>query len=317
MLAINASILIRGMSESDPLDIDGRLLALLVAVVDERSITRAAERLGVTQSAVSHGLDRLRAIVGDALVVKSGRGVVPTARAALLADRARQLVDGLRALVYAGGFDPALFDGTIQIAANALQRDLLLPAMFQRLHAAAPRLSLRIVPSDVPSAEMLRDARCHLVLSPRPPPAGDIVHKRLFDDDYRVFFDATERSAPTSREDYELAEHVTVLHGPQRALEIDRLLDERTIHRRVVVQVADFSGVRPFVRGSRRLATLPGLLRVEQLKGLAHAPLPFECPAMPMYMMWHARHQADPMHHWLRATLEASVAPALASVDPR
>jgi len=191
----------------------------------------------------------------------------------------------------------------------------LLPALFQRLHAAAPRLSLRVVPSDVPSADMLRDARCHLVLSPRPPPAGDIVHKRLFDDDYRVFFDAAERNAPESREEYELAEHVTVLHGPQRALEIDRLLDERAIHRRVVLQVADFSGVRPFVRGSRRLATLPGLLRVEQLQGLAHAPLPFECPAMPMYLMWHARHQADPMHQWLRAALEASVAPALAAIE--
>jgi DNA-binding transcriptional LysR family regulator len=302
------------MSQADPLDVDGRLLALLVAVVDTQSITRAAERLGVTQSAVSHGIDRLRAIVGDALVVKSGRGVVPTARAQILADRARQLVEGLRALVYAGEFDPALLDGTIQIAANALQRDLLLPGLFTRLHAAAPRLALRIVPSDVPSAEMLRDARCHLVLSPRPPPAGDIVHKRLFDDEYRVFFDSGQRSAPASREDYERAEHVTVLHAGQRALDIDRLLDERRVQRRVAVQVADFSAVSLFLLGSARVCTLPGLLRVEQLRGLAHASLPFECPRMPMYMMWHARHQADPMHQWLRSMLEAAVTPALQSL---
>lgn len=305
------------MSESDPLDIDGRLLALLVAVVDTQSITRAAERLGVTQSAVSHGLDRLRAIVGDSLVVKSGRGIVPTARAAILANRARQLVDGLRALVYAGEFDPALLDGTIEIAANPMQRDLLLPAFFARLHTAAPRLALRVVPSHVPSAEMLRDARCHLVLSPRPPQAGDIVHKRLFDDEYRVFFDNGQRSAPATREDFERAEHVTVLHDPQRALEIDRLLDERGVQRRVAVQVADFSGVRLFIRGSARLATLPSLLRFEQLRGLAHAPLPFECPRLPMYLMWHVRHQADPMHQWLRATLEAAVAPALLAAAER
>jgi DNA-binding transcriptional LysR family regulator len=299
------------MSQPDPLDIDGRLLALLVAVVDTQSITRAAERLDVTQSAVSHGIDRLRGIVGDALVVKSGRGVVPTARALVLADRARQLVEGLRALVYAGEFDPALLDATIQIAANALQRDLLLPGLFARLHAAAPRLTLRIVPSDVPSAEMLRDARCHLVLSPRPPPAGDIVHKRLFDDEYRVFFDSGQRNPPVDREDYERAEHVTVLHAAQRTLDIDRLLDERGVRRRIAVQVADFSALRLFLLGSTRLCTVPGLLRVEQLRGLAHAPLPFDCPRMPMYMMWHVRHQADPMHQWLRSTLESAVAPAL------
>jgi hypothetical protein len=68
------------MSELDHLDLDGHLLRLLLAVVDEGSITRAAQRLGVTQSAVSHLLDKLRAIVGDPLFVKSGRGIVATAQ---------------------------------------------------------------------------------------------------------------------------------------------------------------------------------------------------------------------------------------------
>ena len=69
------------MSAIDHSDIDGRLLQMLLAVTEERSVTRAAARLDVTQSAVSHQLDRLRAITGDPLFVKSGRGIVPTARA--------------------------------------------------------------------------------------------------------------------------------------------------------------------------------------------------------------------------------------------
>src|SRR5688572_8931385 len=96
---------------TDPLDVDGRLLALLVAVVEEQSITRAAERLGVTQSAVSHGLERLRALAGEPVVVRSGRGVVTTPRALALAERARSLLAGLQALIDDGSFDAAGFDG--------------------------------------------------------------------------------------------------------------------------------------------------------------------------------------------------------------
>ena len=95
------------MNAIDGLDLDGHLLQLLVAVHEEGSITRAAERLGVTQSAVSHGLDRLRALVGDPLFVKSGRGIAATEQAGRLAERARRLVDELRAFPTAAGFDPA------------------------------------------------------------------------------------------------------------------------------------------------------------------------------------------------------------------
>ena len=300
------------MSRFDHLDLDGRLLQLLLAVIEEKSVTRAASRLGVTQSAVSHLLDKLRAIVGDPLFVRSGRGIVPTAHAEALATRARVLLDDLRGFASAGSFDPALLSATIGVAANDLQRDLLLPRLFHRLRAAAPGLTLRVMASDIPTLEMLRDEHCQLVISPRPPDAGDIVQKRLFEDRYRVFFDATQRQAPATREAYEQAEHVTVLYGAGRRLDIDQVLAERGLQRRFAVQVGDFSGVRPFLRGSTLLATLPGLLRVDLLRGLAHADVPVECPPMPMYMVWHLRHHTDPMHQWLRRELEAVVAPALA-----
>ncbi|HET9820490.1 MAG TPA: LysR family transcriptional regulator [Burkholderiaceae bacterium] len=298
------------MSAFDPLDVDGRLLALLVAVVEERSITRAAERLGVTQSAVSHGLERLRAWTGAPVVVRSGRGVVPTARAQALAVKARGVLEGLTTLVDDGPFDAARFAGRVQIAANPLQRDLLLPGLLARLREQAPHLTLRVVPSDVPSAEMLRDAACHLVISPRLPEAGDIVHKRLFEDRYAVYFDAAVRTAPRSRAEWESAEHVCVMHAPQRPLAIDGWLDAHGFARDVVVQVADFSGARAFIAGTARVATLPSLLRAGALAGLAQAPLPFDCDTMPMYALWHVRHQDDPMHRWLRAALEAVVSGA-------
>ncbi|MEO8297420.1 MAG: LysR family transcriptional regulator [Burkholderiales bacterium] len=295
------------------LDLDGRLLQLLLTVVEERSVTRAAQRLGVTQSAVSHLLDKLRAIVGDPLFVKSGRGIVPTAQAEALAGRARLLLQQMRSFSIADGFDPARLHATVTVAANDLQCSLLLPRLLRRLRSQAPGLSLRVIPSGVPSAEMLRDEHCQLIITPRPPEAGDVMQKRLLEDHYRVFFDASQRQAPANADDYLQAEHVTVLYEPRRQLDIDQHLAQRGVQRRFVATLPGFAGIAGFLRGSPWLATLPSLLRVDLLRGLAHAEVPLpHMPSMPMYLVWHLRHQTDPLHRWLRSELEAVVAPALA-----
>ncbi len=303
------------MSAIDHSDIDGRLLQALLAVVEERSVTRAALRLDLTQSAVSHQLDRLRAITGDPLVVKSGRGIVPTARAEALAVQARRLLDELRAFAQAGSFDPATYAGTVTLAANELQRDLLLPLLLHHARVRAPRLALRIVPSGVPTAEMLRDGSCLLAITPRPPDAADVMQRRLFDDRYLVYYDARSRRPPQSLDDYLAAEHVSVHHATRGRLDIDRFIDERGIRRQVAVTVSGFSGVGPFLRGSGFVATLPGLLRASLLRSFDTAAPPFPCPPNPMFMAWHQRHQADPMHRWLRDELLAVVAPALAAAE--
>ena len=106
------------MSKFDHSDLDGHLLQLLVAVVETGSVTGAAQRLGVTQSAVSHLLDKLRAITGDPLFVKCGRGIVATARAEELAAQARGLLRQLQHFAHSGEFDPARWQTTFTIAAN-------------------------------------------------------------------------------------------------------------------------------------------------------------------------------------------------------
>ena len=184
------------MSQYDHLDLDGHLFRLLLTVMEEASITKAAQRLDVTQSAVSHLLDKLRAITGDPLFVKSGRGIVPTAQAEILAVRARGLLDGMRDFSQAAGFDPARLSATVTIAANELQRDLLLPALLRYARAQAPGLTLRVIPSGVPAADILREEQAQLVITPRPPDGSDILQKRLFEDQYRVFYDATKRGPP-------------------------------------------------------------------------------------------------------------------------
>jgi molybdenum-dependent DNA-binding transcriptional regulator ModE len=93
ILKINRWIIINLMKKIDHLALDGHALALFLAVLEEGSVTSAATRLGLTQSAVSHGLNKLRRIVGDPLFAKSGRGIVATAHAQALAAKARALID--------------------------------------------------------------------------------------------------------------------------------------------------------------------------------------------------------------------------------
>jgi len=293
------------MSKFDWSYLDARLLQLLVAVVDTGSITGAAQRLGVTQSAVSHLLDKLRGITGDALFVKSGRGIVATARAEAMAVQARELLGQLERFARSGSFDPADWQTTFTIAANDFQRDVLLPGLARRLREQAPGVALRVIPSDVPSLDMLRLERCQLVISPRPPEGSDILQKRLFEDRYRVFYDPAVRNAPASKADYLAADHVTVVYEPRRPLDLDQHLAGRGIQRRFAVMVPGFAGLPPFLRGSQLLATAPGLLQTHLMQGLASARVPVPCPTLPMYMIWHLRHQNDAAHRWLREQLEA------------
>ena len=131
--------IIECMSRFDGSDLDGRLLQLLLAVLETGSITAAAARLGVTQSAVSHLLDKLRAITGDPLFVKRGRGIVPTAHAEGLAAPARELLRQMGQFAQGAAFDPARWHADLTIAANDFQRDLLPPPLAARLRGAASR----------------------------------------------------------------------------------------------------------------------------------------------------------------------------------
>jgi DNA-binding transcriptional LysR family regulator len=143
------------------------------------------------------------------------------------------------------------------------------------------------------------------------------MQKRLFEDRYRVFYDPAVRAAPKTRAEYLAAEHATVVYEPRRALDLDDWLAARGVQRRFRVLVPGFAGLAPFLQGSDLLATAPGLLQSHLLRGLASAKVPLPCPSLPMYMIWHLRHQHDPAHQWLRRELEAVTKTVLKPPLPR
>jgi DNA-binding transcriptional LysR family regulator len=297
------------MSKFDHLSLDGHLLQLLMTVVETGSVTAAAAQLEVTQSAVSHQLDKLREITGDPLFVKSGRGIVATARAEALTEQARALLRDLQRFAHSAHFDPATWQTTLTIAANDFQRDLLLPRLAQHLRRLAPGLQMRIIPSAIPTLDMLRNDDCQLIISPRPPDGSDIVQKRLFEDQYRVFYDPAIRAAPTELGDYLSSDHATVVYEPRRSLDLDQHLTSRGVQRRFAVMVPSLSALPVFIRGTHLLATAPGLMAEQAFTGLASCPPPVACPGLPMYLIWHARYQQDPAHQWLRAQVQVIATP--------
>jgi DNA-binding transcriptional LysR family regulator len=305
------------MKNFDHLSMDGHLLRLLVALVEQSSVTQVAHQFGVGQSAVSHQLERLRAIAGDALFVKKGRGIEPTQRAREMAAQAQEVLRQLQRMGYSQTFDPGHWQAVLRIAANDFQRDLLLPALAAALRDQAPHVRLRVLPSAVPRVELLRNDTCQLVLSPRPPQATDVYQKRLFTDRYALFYDAASCPAPKSRKDFLAARHASVVYPDGSGLDVDEHLAARGLARDLWITVPAFNGLPSQLRGTDLVALAPSLLSRSCMAGLSMAPPPVSCPPVPMYAIWHARYQQDPAHQWLRAQVEAATRLALAdNVNP-
>ncbi|HBX72638.1 MAG TPA: LysR family transcriptional regulator [Halieaceae bacterium] len=124
---------------------DLNLLVALQALLEERSVSRAAERLHITQPAMSKTLSRLRALFGDPLFTRSNRGMQPTPRALELAAELNSVLDDINRLVSGSRFDPYTYSGEVTLALSEYVGIALLPALIQRLHRLAPRLSIRTI----------------------------------------------------------------------------------------------------------------------------------------------------------------------------
>jgi DNA-binding transcriptional LysR family regulator len=298
------------MNTVDTFNLDVRALTVFVTVLDTGSVSAAAVKLGVSQSAVSHTLDRLRLALGDNLFVKSGRGIVPTRYAVQTGPHVRQLLDELHALAAGPPFVPAQADFTFTIAANDYQRDLLLPPLMSVLRKTAPGIRLNVTPSGIPSAAMLRKELCDLIISPHAPDASDILQRRLLDDRMVVFFDPEQRDAPVTLADYLRSQHVDILFNAGERTALEGSLAAQGLTRDITITVSNFSGMPGFLKNSKLLATAPARMSEHLMKGFATAPLPFVYKPFTLLMLWHKRHQDDAAHRWLRQTV-ASLAGTL------
>jgi DNA-binding transcriptional LysR family regulator len=288
------------MNSIDAFNLDIRALGTFLAVLDEGSVSRAAVKLGVSQSAVSHTLDRLRKALGDPLFVKSGRSITPTRYAIQAGPHIRQILDDLQSLSSGPPFTPSTAEFIFTIAANDYQRDLLLPGLVSVLRREAPGIRLQVIPAGIPSADILRKDVCDLIISPHAPEATDIMQRGLMADRMAVFYDPDVRKAPEDLADYLSADHISLLFASGEKPSLETSLSARGLTRRNVVTVSNFSGLPEFLRGSDMLATAPERMSKHLLRDFAWVPAPFEFKPFTLLMIWHRRNQNDPAHRWIR-----------------
>ena len=292
------------MKKIDFRDLDGYILETFLAILENSSVSIAADKMDLTQSAVSHILAKLRKVLGDPLFVRSGQGLTPTETAISLKEPVQKVLDGLKSLTDLRPFDPKSEHMHFVIAANDMQRDLVFPQLLREIQAEEISVEFEFMPSGQPSVAMIRDARCQLALTPLPPDAPDIFQKSLFSGKMMCYYDGEIRSPPDNWEEYCSAEHLTVRFvGGRTSLEVLPSIDKSKI-RKPRVSVPNFNAIPPFIKGTRLIATELSLMQIETLNSLDVAQLPFESETVTIYMVWHERSTNDPAHIWLRQRIQ-------------
>ena len=294
------------MKNKNFMDLDGHTLRTFLTVLELSSVSKAAEKLDLTQPAVSHILGRLRQILGDPLFVRTGHRLTPTEKALTLKANAIEALDSLQRMTSERSFDPHQEEMKFVIAANDMQRDLIFPELLKEAMGEGIALELQFIPSGQPSVTWIRDSRCHLALTPLPPEASDIYQKTILRGKMMCFYDAVMGEAPQSLEDYYNAQHLSVRFMEGRtswAIWSSNEVDKSKISNPVVT-VSNFNAIPPFIKGTKLIATQMDLMKLKTLEMLDVAPLPFQSDPVGIFMVWHERSNNDPAHQWLRRKVE-------------
>lgn len=294
--------------------LDLNLLAALAVLIEERSVSRAAERLNLSQPAVSAALARLRAYFGDALLVAEGKRMFPTALAEALAPQVAAVLDGVGAIVdTAGTFDPARSARTFRIAASDYIALVVFPRLVQRLERSAPGVRIVLELPDERTAARLDAGRIDLFVTPREFASPRHPLETLFTERHIVVGCATNPALAGGRiseADFLALDHVAVLLGTNvPAAFADRQLEQLGKVRRIGVTVPSFAAVPWMVVGTRRIALMHARLAslMHTRLPIALAPVPFAFPEMSEVMQHHRARDADPGLRWLRARLRDEV----------
>jgi DNA-binding transcriptional LysR family regulator len=290
--------------------LDFNLLVTLDALLAERSVSRAARRLNLSQPALSAQLARLREMLGDPLFVPSHRGMTPTPLAlGLQAPLAAALAQLRDVVTSARAFDPARDEFTVHVAASDYVQSALLLDFTLALRREAPGVRIALRPADAARLEaQMEQGEVDVAMLTPDGVAGALRSRRLFEERY-VFI--ARRGHPALRRPLSAArfcelEHVMVSpRGGSFATPVDEVLDAQGLRRRVVVSASTFRSVPDLVERSDLVALVPARMvegRAGRLRVLAP---PFPVPGFAIHMAWHNRNHGDAAQRWVRERLVA------------
>lgn len=299
------------MNEIDFRRADLNLLKALRVLIEECHVGRAAERMGVSQSAMSHTLARLRQLFGDPLFVRSSHGLTPTSRSEALADRLVELLDELNGLIVSPSFEPSQARGQITIQTNDFVAAGYLPAVLGRINKLAPKLEVIIRGEADRVFENLESGSSDLAIGVLPNTPPRFLRRRFIEDRYCCVLRRGHPAAESlTQEKYLELTHGVVSLIRRKDHPVDRRLQELGLpQRHIGLSVESFLSLAYLIAHNDFIATFPRQL-AEQIcgpAGLVMTDLPFSMPPLTTYMVWHERHQHAPRHQWLRSVMKEEV----------
>lgn len=298
------------MHKTDFLSLDGHLLRLFVLVYDTGSVSKTASILGMNQSSASHGLERLRKLVGDPLFIRSGRGIIPTSHADATIDKARSLLRQMEEFSQKEDYDPKQDSGLFRIAANDYEAETALKPFLTMLQKQAPGISLQIIRSQTRKEwiPLLREDTVDLVLAPLfQGSETDLSQQKLFSEEYCCYFDPEIRNAPSDLDEFCEAPHAIMVTGAKHRTEIDERLALQKRERQIRIVAPSFAILATMMRGTNIIATLPSRLKEALFADFETCPPPLPMPDFAIAQIWHSRYNKSARHQWLRRSLQQTL----------
>lgn len=287
--------------------VDLNLLRVFQAIVDERSLTKAGERLALSQPAISYSLARLRTLFDDPLFIRTRSGMQPTPIALELAGIVGRALDTVReALRYAESFDPETSTRTFRLSLSDAGEMAYLPAICEALHERAPRVKLSVEPLPVEEMEdALRSSRLDFAIGNLPLLMARTRHQLLFEETY-VCMTRKRRGLPAgsalSLDHFLQASHVQVRSVEHSHHALDDALRAQGVGRNIVLQLPHFVALPSVLAVTDLFATLP-----RRLAGILNRSdvfriytLPVSIPQATVTMHWHEHFHEDEGIAWMR-----------------
>lgn len=295
--------------------IDLNLLVIFDALMREKSVTRAALHIGVTQPAVSNALNRLRHLFKDELLVRTPTGMEPTQRAEELGPAVDQILRAINGLVdNPHAFDPRTADLTFHIRLSDVLAFLLLPQLAHSIAADAPAVHVETVHlSPHRTVEALESGAIDLAISTGLHGSSAVREQSLFDDRLVCLSRAGHPrvAANPGLEDFLAARHIRVAQSPVDDRFVDNWLTTHGHRRQISLTVPHWLSVPHVVRETNLIAVMSqrAAERFAQDPGIQLGELPVPDCAFTWSLYWHKRHQSNPAQQWLRDRVADATAP--------
>lgn len=286
--------------------IDLNLLVIFHQMLIDRRVSLSAEKMGLTQPAVSNALKRLRTLLKDELFVRTAKGMEPTPYALHLAAPVGQALDALKtAFKERDVFDPMTSTRTFTLAMTDIGEIYFMPPLLEALARLAPHIKISTLRNNVGRlTEEMEAGSVDLALGLLPQLKTGFFQRRLFRHRYVCMFRKEHPLAknPISLQSFEALEHVGIIAANTGHGAVDALMERRGIKRHIRLVVPHFVAVGHILQNTDLIATVPERFasRCEKPFGLTISPLPFKLPEIAINLFWHAKYNREPSNVWLR-----------------